>query len=441
MTLLTNPNQQARWNAATTAALPVRVGLIRRVLGTGFEIAGLDAAIGDLVIVHTGDADLRGVVVALSENTITASAFTELAGLRVGQRVTAPGGPPRLSVGPDLLGRVVNALGDPIDHHGPADNTLRVSLDAQPPHPLRRQRIDTPMPLGVRAIDAAITCGRGQRIGIFAGSGVGKSTLLSMIVHHAQADVIVVGLVGERGREVREFIENDLGPAGLDRSVVVVATSDEPPLMRLFAARTATRIAESFRDDGLNVLLLVDSVTRFAMAQREIGLSAGEFPASRGYPPSVLSELPRLLERAGSGEVGSITALYTVLVEGDDMNDPVADTVRSILDGHIVLTRALAQRGHYPSIDVSASVSRVSTAVTTPAQQRLATTLREHLAAYEESRDLIEVGAYVAGSNPRTDAAITLREPILEFLQQRADQPSSYDDAWNMLRSVLEPAA
>ena len=441
MTLLLDPVQTSRWQRALDAAAPVRAGVVRRVLAGGFEIAGLDVAVGDLVVVETDDRTTQGLVVALQQDVVMASPLGDLDGLRVGQRAFAPGGPPRLPVGDALLGRIVDALGRPLDDEGPLRGTLAVDLDEKPPHPLRRQRIAEPMPVGVRAIDAAITCGRGQRVGIFAGSGVGKSTLLSMIVRNTTADVVVIGLVGERGREVREFIEDDLGEDGLAQSVVVVATSDEPPLMRLCAARSATRIAEAFRDQGKDVLLLVDSVTRYAMAQREIGLAAGEFPASRGYPPSVLTALPRLLERAGAGERGSITALYTVLVEGDDMQDPVADTVRSILDGHIVLTRALAQRGHYPSIDVGASVSRVAPAVTDAQQQALGRKLRELLAAYDEARDLIEVGAYVSGSNPRTDEAIARREAVLRFLQQSTHEPTEYADTWAELARTLGVAA
>ena len=438
MTLLLDPVQTARWQLALEAAAPVRAGVVRRVLAGGFEVSGLDVAVGDLVVVDTGrDEPTRGLVVALQEDAATASPLGDLDGLRVGQHAFAPGGPPRLPVGDALLGRVVDALGHPIDDAGPLHGTLAVALDEKPPHPLRRQRIVEPMPVGVRAIDAAITCGRGQRVGIFAGSGVGKSTLLSMIVRNTTADVVVIGLVGERGREVREFIEDDLGPDGLANAVVVVATSDEPPLMRLSAARSATRIAEAFRDQGKDVLLLVDSVTRYAMAQREIGLASGEFPASRGYPPSVLTALPKLLERAGAGEIGSITALYTVLVEGDDMQDPVADTVRGILDGHMVLSRALAQAGHYPSIDVGASVSRVAPAITDPQQQALARKLRELLAAYDEARDLIEVGAYVSGSNPRTDEAIARREAILDFLRQETHEPVAYADTWTELARAL----
>ena len=437
MSLLTDPTAATRWELAHEAARPIRLGSVRRVLGNGFEVAGLDAAIGDLVMVETAHGQLSGLVVALHDDCVVVSAYGELDGLRCGQLASAPGGPPRLAVGPALLGRVVNALGDPIDDGPPLGAMQVVELDERAPHPLRRQLITQPMAVGVRAIDSAITCGRGQRIGIFAGSGVGKSTLLSMMVREATADVVVVGLVGERGREVREFLENDLGPEGRAKSVVVVATGDEPALMRLTAAQSATRIAESFRDAGKDVLLLIDSITRFAMAQREIGLAAGEFPASRGYPPSVLSALPRLLERAGAGPQGSITAFYTVLVEGDDMNDPVADAVRGILDGHIVLTRALAQRGHFPSIDVLASVSRVMNAVTTPEQQKLALELREQLASYEESRDLIEVGAYVAGTNPKTDLAVARRDHVLAFLQQTSRDPVPFERVWQELRVAL----
>ena len=441
MTALLDTAEAAVWDRLMHAAAPLRAGVVRRVFPGGFEVGGVEAALGDLVVVETSGDPVRGLVVSLGEDAIIASPLGELEGLRVGQRVTAPGGPPTVPVGASLLGRVVDGLGRPIDDLGAMPGVVPVSLDERPPHPLRRSRISQPLPVGVRAIDTALTCGRGQRVGIFAGSGVGKSTLLSMIVRNTTADVIVLGLVGERGREVREFIEDDLGAEGLARAVVVVATSDEPPLMRVCAARTATRIAEGFRDEGKDVLLLVDSITRYAMAQREIGLSAGEFPATRGYPASVLSSLPRLLERAGAGEVGSVTALYTVLVEGDDMNDPIADTVRSILDGHIVLTRTLAQRGHFPSIDVGASVSRVATAVTDDLQQAHARRLRELLAAYEEARDLIEVGAYVSGSNPLTDEAIARREDLLAFLQQRTHEPAAFPDAWRALAGALGEVA
>jgi flagellum-specific ATP synthase len=298
--------------------------------------------------------------------------------------------------------------------------------------------IEESLPLGVRALDTLVPCGRGQRMGIFAGSGVGKSTLLSMITRGTAADVTVLALVGERGREVREFIVNDLGPEGLARAVVVVATSDAPPLVRLRAAFTATRIAEHFRDEGNDVLLLMDSLTRFAMAQREVGLSAGEPPATRGYPPSVFAMLPRLLERAGAAARGSISALYTVLVEGDDLMDPIGDASRAILDGHIVLSRSLATAGHFPSIDVLESVSRVGPAVTTPEQRAAATEMRRLLAAYRDARDLIEIGAYVRGTNPHVDRAIDLREAMDGFLRQDMYEISPASDAWAWLERLVD---
>jgi flagellum-specific ATP synthase len=297
--------------------------------------------------------------------------------------------------------------------------------------------VDTPLALGVRALDTLVPVGRGQRLGIFAGSGVGKSSLLSMVARNSEADVSVIALVGERGREVREFLENDLGPEGLARSVVVVATSDEPALVRLRAALTATRIAEHFRDEGRHVVLMMDSVTRFAMAQREVGLSAGEVPATRGYPPSVFALLPQLLERAGTGETGSITGLYTVLVEGDDMNEPIGDTARSILDGHVVLTRRLATAGHFPSIDVLESVSRVSNAVTDVDQRAAATRLRRLLAAHRDVKELVEIGAYASGSDQVADAALALMPRIEDFLRQDIDAPSELARTWSELQELV----
>ncbi|HET6794465.1 MAG TPA: FliI/YscN family ATPase, partial [Acidimicrobiales bacterium] len=312
-----------------------------------------------------------------------------------------------------------------------------VSVDRAAPHPLRRDLVNRQLALGVRAMDTMIPCGRGQRLGIFAGSGVGKSSLLSMITRGTDAAVSVLALVGERGREVNEFIHHDLGPEGLARSVVVVATSDEPAMVRIRAAFTATRIAEWFRDQGQDVVLMMDSLTRFAMAQREVGLSAGEPPATRGYPPSVFSLLPRLLERAGAAEIGSITGLYTVLVEGDDMNEPIADAARSILDGHVVLSRRLATAGHFPSIEVLDSVSRVEGAITNPEQRALTAELRRLMAAYRDTRDLIEIGAYVPGANPLVDRAVELKERIDLFLRQdKAVTPPS-DESWRMLAETL----
>jgi flagellum-specific ATP synthase len=343
-------------------------------------------------------------------------------GLRAGMHVRSTGGPLTIPVGPELLGRVVDGLGRPIDGGPDLADLPRVPVDNRAPAALSRARITQQVGLGVRALDTLVPAGRGQRVAIMAGSGVGKSTLLSMIARGTDATMSVIALVGERGREVREFIENDLGPEGLARSVVVVATSDAPPVERLRAAFVATRIAEHFRDTGQDVVLMMDSLTRVAMAQREVGLSAGEPPATRGYPPSVFALLPRLLERAGNAERGSITGLYTVLVEGDDMQDPIGDTVRSILDGHVVLSRRLATAGHFPSIDVLESISRVNNAVTTPAQRSAAATLRRLLAA---------------GGDPDADAAIALMPRINDFLRQDVDSPSELDATWLELQELV----
>jgi flagellum-specific ATP synthase len=330
----------------------------------------------------------------------------------------------------------VDALGRPMDG-GPAPTDVTLTgIEGTAPPAMRRSRIDTQLGLGVRALDTLVPCGRGQRIGIFAGSGVGKSSLLSMIVRGTQAPVCVLALVGERGREVREFVERDLGPEGLARSVVVVATSDEPALVRLRAASTATRIAEWFRDRGEDVLLAMDSVTRVAMAQREVGLAAGEPPATRGYPPSVFGLLPQLMERAGTAERGSITGLYTVLVEGDDMNDPIADAARSILDGHVVLDRRLATSGHFPSIDVLESISRSVNAITSRDQRADATALRQLLAARRDAKDLVEIGAYVAGSNPLVDRALRQADAIDGFLRQDVEDVTGLPDAWGALHQL-----
>jgi flagellum-specific ATP synthase len=341
-------------------------------------------------------------------------------------------------VGRALTGRVLDGLGRPIDGGPSLDALPRVSVENKTPNALLRGRVETQLGLGVRALDALVPFGRGQRVGIMAGSGVGKSTLLSMIARGSEAAISVIALVGERGREVREFLENDLGPEGLARSVVVVATSDAPPVERLRAAFVATRIAEWFRDQGEDVVLMMDSLTRVAMAQREIGLSAGEPPATRGYPPSVFGLMPRLLERAGPGEVGSITGIYTVLVEGDDLQDPIGDTARSILDGHVVLSRRLATSGHFPAIDVLESVSRVVSAVTTPEQRGDAVGLRRLLAAHRDVRELVEIGAYVPGGNVDADRAIALMPLVDEFLRQDLDEPSNAVDTWQRLHSLLE---
>ncbi len=342
----------------------------------------------------------------------------------------------RVPTGRALLGRILDGLGRPIDGKGPL-GAPTVSLDHATPSLLERDRITAPLPLGVRALDTLVSVGRGQRVGLFAGSGVGKSSLLSMIARGTEAEVTVIALVGERGREVREFIEDDLGPAGLARSVVVVSTSDQPAMARIRAAFTATRIAEAFRDDGAHAILMMDSLTRVAMAQREIGLSAGEPPATRGYPPSTFSILAGLLERAGTDRTGSITGIYTVLVDGDDHNEPIADAVRSILDGHVVLDRALALSGHHPAIDVLGSVSRVAGKITGAERRAHAATLRAVLAARRRATDLIDIGAYHAGADPRIDAAIAHEREISAFLTQSLDETCDIEESWRRLDALV----
>jgi flagellum-specific ATP synthase len=339
-------------------------------------------------------------------------------------------------VGDSLLGRILDGLGNPLDDKGPLTATDYYPLHASPPHPLRRQMIEEPLSVGVKLIDGLLTLGTGQRIGIFAGSGVGKSTLLGMMARYTSADINVISLVGERGREVREFIERDLGEEGLARSVIVIATSDQPPLIRLKAAMTATAIAEFFRDNGKNVLLMMDSVTRVARAQREIGLAIGEPPATRGYTPSVFEFLPQLLERAGAAEHGSITGIYTVLVEGDDMNEPVADTVRGVLDGHVVLSRKIAARNFYPAISVLESVSRVMPAIVSPEHLQSAGRVRDLLATYAESEDLINIGAYKAGANHRVDWALKHLDSVRSFIVQKVGETSSFEETVKQLNSL-----
>jgi flagellum-specific ATP synthase len=419
------------------AARPTVTGAISRVLGLRFDVVGLDLPIGATVTVSTFGEPLLGEVVAAGGGEVTCMPLGDVRGLRVGSRVSGSDRPALVSVGPRLLGRVIDGLGRPLDGLGPIAGLHDVPLHLDPPHPMRRPRIDTPMSLGVRAWDTLVPAGRGQRVGVFAGSGVGKSTLLGMVARNTAADVNVVALIGERGREVRDFVEADLGPEGLARSVLIIATSDTPALVRLRAAFMATRIAEYFRDLGNDVMLMMDSITRFCMAQREIGLSAGEPPTSRGYPPSVFSLLPKLLERAGTSELGSITGLYTVLVDGDDHNEPISDAVRSILDGHVVLSRRLANTNHYPAIDVLASVSRVASAVSTREQRAISGDLRELLAAEAEAKDLIEIGAYVPGTNRTVDRAVALSDSIRGFLRQDVDDPCDASRSYALLSEIL----
>ncbi|MFI7541302.1 FliI/YscN family ATPase [Actinoplanes sp. NPDC049599] len=425
-----------RINAALSAAQPQSRGKVTGAVGLRVTVGGLEARVGELVRIGEGDEAVFAEVAAIDGDRLSCLPLGPIAGMSAGSPVVSTGGPLRVAVGPDLRGRILDGLGRPMDGGPPLLGEL-VGIDAAPPSAMERQLVDAPMPLGIRVLDTLVPCGRGQRIGIFAGSGVGKSTLMSMITRGTTAELNVVALVGERGREVREFIEHDLGPEGLARSVVVVATSDTPPLVRLRAGAVATRIAEYFRDEGGDVLLMMDSVTRAAMAQREVGLSVGEPPATRGYPPSVFAMLASLLERAGPGARGSITGLYTVLVEGDDHNEPIADAARSILDGHIVLDRKLATAGHFPSIQALDSISRVANKITTPEQKQDAAELRRLLAAHRDVRELVEIGAYVPGTNPDADRATAVWPLITAFLRQGLDEKVSAPEAWQALRQVI----
>ncbi|MFZ7087945.1 FliI/YscN family ATPase [Curtobacterium sp. RRHDQ10] len=424
--------------SALAAARPQRVGVVASAVGLGVTIAGLDCAIGEVVEVGVpgtvGSALVE--VVATDGSGIRCMPLGRLAGITAGMPARPTGRPVLVPTGTGLFGRVLDGLGRPIDGRGPLDSDGAVPLDHDTPSAMHRARIDAPLQLGVRVLDTLTTVGRGQRMGLFAGSGVGKSSLLSMIARGSSAAVNVIALVGERGREVREFLEDDLGPEGLARSVVVVSTSDEPALMRLRAAFVATRIAESFRDAGQDVVLMMDSLTRVAMAQREIGLSVGEPPATRGYPPSTFSVLAGLLERAGTDRVGSITGLYTVLVDGDDHNEPIADAARSILDGHVVLDRRLAVTGHFPSVDALGSVSRVAAKVTTDTQRASARTLRTVMAARKAAQDLLDVGAYQRGTNPLVDAAVDHQGAIDAFLQQGMGESAPAEDSWQRLAAL-----
>jgi len=395
-------------------------GRVTRVVGLVIEAVGLDVAMGELCQIKSlnNPSAVLAEVVGFHERGILLMPLEELEGVHPGSAVRHMGRSFGVQVGPGLLGRVLDGIGQPMDGRGDIGPHVRVPLSADPPNPLTRRPISEPMVTGVRALDGLLTIGRGQRIGIFSGSGVGKSTLLGMIARQASADVNVIALLGERGREVKDFIERSLGPEGLARSVLVVATGDQSALVRARGALVATAIAEYFRDQGKEVLLMVDSVTRVAMAWREIGLAVGEPPTTRGYPPSVFAALPRLLERAGNSDLGGITGIYTVLVEGDDFNEPVADHARAVLDGHVVLTRGLASAGHFPAIDILGSASRVRNEIINPEHLTAANRFQGLMAAYREKEDLISVGAYQAGSDPRTDNAIRLREPMLRYLRQ-----------------------
>ncbi|NLL00939.1 MAG: flagellar protein export ATPase FliI [Clostridiales bacterium] len=414
------------------------IGKVVKMVGLTLEATGPTSNLNDVCYI-TSEAKEKKLaeVVGFRDNKILLMPYDDMTGVGIGSMVENTGGSFRVPVGEALLGRTLDGLGNPID-----DSNLKCSqfyeAEAAPPDPLKRKIIDEVLPLGVKAVDSMLTVGKGQRIGIFAGSGVGKSTLLGMFARNTRADVNVIALIGERGREVREFIERDLGEEGLKRSVVIVATSDKPALIRKKAAQTATAIAEYFRDQGKDVLLMMDSLTRFSMAQREIGLASGEPPVSRGYTPSVYSEMPKLLERAGNSDKGSITGLYTVLVDGDDFNEPISDTARSILDGHIMLTRKMAHKNHYPAIDVLQSISRVMSSIISDDHKEAAGRLKNVLATYQEAEDLINIGAYKSGSNPDIDYAISKIQMVNDFLTQDVNEKLTFDQEIAMLKEIFE---
>lgn len=421
------------------------LGRVTRVVGLVMEATGLDVPLGAICRVRplTGEGEVLAEAVGFHANGVLLMPFGELEGIHPGSSVEAIGRSPYIEVGQGLLGRVLNAMGDPIDGLGPLRRDTRVPLAGVPINPLVRETIDEALVTGVRAIDGPLTLGHGQRVGIFAGSGVGKSSLLGSIARGSSADVNVIALLGERGREVRDFLHHSLGEEGLSRSVVIAATGDEAALLRARGALVATAIAEHFRSRGLHVLLMVDSVTRVAMAWREIGLAVGEPPTTKGYPPSVFANLPRLLERAGNDDNGSITGIYTVLVEGDDFNDPIADAARSILDGHVVLSRRLATSGHFPAVDVNESVSRLRDRVVSDEHRMTVNAIQNLLAVYREKEDLIAVGAYQAGTDPEVDRAIATRAEIIRFLRQHTEEISSQaeTEAWlNRLCTLVRPA-
>ncbi len=416
-------------------------GRVSKIIGLMIESIGPAVEIGEVCEIYPikGGVPLKGEVVGFKDDRVLLMPLGDMAGIGPGSKVIATGHELQIEVSDDLLGRILDGLGQPIDGRNKPKAQAKYPANNNPPNPLERDKIEDPMPLGIRAIDSLLTCGKGQRVGIFAGSGVGKSTLLGMIAKYTKADINVIALVGERGREVREFIENDLGEEGLKRSVVIVATSDKPALVRVKAALIATSIAEYFRDQGKNVVLMMDSVTRFSMAQREIGLAIGEPPVTRGYTPSVFAVLPRLLERAGNSSVGSITGLYTVLVDGDDFNEPISDAARGILDGHIILTRKLAALGHYPAIDILESASRVMPNIIEEEHLSSAMRFKEILAVYKGSEDLISIGAYAKGSNPNIDFAISKIDDFNGFLKQRTTEKAEFEKTIETMMTMIEP--
>lgn len=413
------------------------IGKVSEVIGLIIQVEGLEVFIGEVceIIIKSSKKIVLGEVVGFKSGKVILMPLDEIDGIGPGCLVRPTGKSFKVEISDELLGRTLDGLGRPMDKK-PLENGVLFDVNRTPPNPFERRKIEDVMSTGIKAIDGILTCGEGQRIGIFAGSGVGKSTLLGMMARYCDADINIIALVGERGREVLEFIEKDLGEEGYKRSVVVCATSDQPPLVRLKGAFVATAIAEYFRDQGQKVVLMMDSVTRFAMAQREIGLATGEPPTTRGYTPSVFAMMPKLLERSGMSKKGSITAFYTVLVEGDDMNEPIADAVRGILDGHIVLSRDIAAKNHFPAIDIQNSVSRIMKEIVDEDHFQLSGKLKENLSIYRESEDLINVGAYVKGSNPLIDKAIALNRPINNFLRQNIGEKYSYRESLDLLRAL-----
>lgn len=414
------------------------VGRVVKVVGLVIEAQIQGVSIGELCLIQVSGGDpIRAEIVGFKEDQVLMMPLGSTTGIRPGSKVYPLGEPISVNVGRGLLGRVLNGLGEPIDGKGPIDYEDQYPIEQDPPEALSRPRITDVLSVGVRSIDGLLTLGKGQRVGVFAGSGVGKSTLMGMMARNCTGDVNVICLVGERGREVNDFIEESLGEEGLMRSVVICATSDAPPLIRAKCSMVGTAVAEYFRDQGHDVFFMMDSVTRFAMAQREIGLATGEPPTTKGYTPSVFAMLPRLMERAGRSEHGSITAIYTVLVDGGDFDEPIADAARGILDGHIMLSRDLAAKNHYPCIDIGHSVSRLFPSVSSEAHQQAAGKVREVLAQYDEAEDLINIGAYVKGSNPKIDDAISKIDDVNAFLKQRTDEAIPFDQTVNMMASIF----
>ncbi|MFD2925523.1 flagellar protein export ATPase FliI [Halobacillus naozhouensis] len=433
-------NKQVYLDAIKRMDTYKRYGKVHRVIGLMIESKGPEASIGDLCYIHTSSYESKKIaaeVVGFHHEKVLLMPFREIREIGPGSLVEATGDPLQIKAGLGLIGNVLDAMGHPLDQSMLPKGLKTYPTEQPPPNPMLRPTITEPIQVGVRAIDSLLAVGKGQRVGIFAGSGVGKSTLLGMISRNSAADINVIALIGERGREVREFIENDLGKEGLKRSVVIVATSDQPALMRVKGAYTATAISEYFRDQGYNVNLMMDSVTRFAMAQREIGLATGEPPTTKGYTPSVFAILPKLLERTGTSSLGTITAFYTVLVDGDDLNEPISDTVRGILDGHFVLDRKLAEQGQFPAINILKSISRVMNQIASPAHKQAAERMRALLATYEENNELIQIGAYKKGSSREVDEAIHYHPSLIRFLKQGVHEQSSFEHSVESLEKLF----